>query len=376
MAAQRASFASDIYAPSPQIQSHSRDVFGDEFAASEYADSIHTIDSRRENPFSDPLETTAPTRDYNVGTLQNQNRGPVPLQQRNSTSKNRQEMANTAIASIANVTSETQGSESNRPISLVSTATSPPLQCSATTSQTGPSHHYAMYPQNFSVSRSASIASASIAEPGASSTSRLGPAHPYNLYPQTTSSESSSEGSHRSTVVPIGFPGHNQQFTRRLGPEGEEQDIVGSFGHTEQLPPYSRFPDTYDNKAAAVGLLSATGEPAGGPSTHHSPVEMQERQPSRVDVPFTDITDGDRDARETPSPDPIVLNSEKRWKQKTWKEKRKTKLWGPISVGAALLTVGVVVLIAGICGGVIGGVLGHKHAKLPSWDPTANDGIP
>lgn len=60
------------------------------------------------------------------------------------------------------------------------------------------------------------------------------------------------------TAIPLGFPGLNTGYHRVLGPDGEEQDIIGPDGHTEQLPPYSRYPEEGPTKASMAAEASAS----------------------------------------------------------------------------------------------------------------------
>ncbi len=103
----------------------------------------------------------------------------------------------------------------------------------------GPSFPYQMYPQNVRPARTLSVTTAST-DPASdeSYAGPRGPAHPYGLYPQTTAAAPTA-------AIPVGFPRHGRPpYQRQIGPEGEEiADMIGPDGHTEQLPPYSRYPD-------------------------------------------------------------------------------------------------------------------------------------
>jgi hypothetical protein len=115
-----------------------------------------------------------------------------------------------------------------------------------------PSHPYQMYPQNVRLARTMSTTTTTTTTASVSSYSGpRGPSHPYNLYTQTDGIESSAT---RAPPIPLGFHGLPDQYQRRIGPEGEDvDDIIGPDGHTEQLPPYTRYPDeAYLRKAAAV----------------------------------------------------------------------------------------------------------------------------
>jgi len=110
----------------------------------------------------------------------------------------------------------------------------------------GPSHPYQMYPQESRVARTASVATSSTAPPMTerSYAGPSGPTHPYGMYPQNIVSEAESVHESSAAPVPVGFPGLNNSYQRRLGPDGDEiADIIGPDGHTEQLPPYTKYPD-------------------------------------------------------------------------------------------------------------------------------------
>jgi hypothetical protein len=120
---------------------------------------------------------------------------------------------------------------------------------------TGPSHPYHMYPQNTRLARTASIATTS---------TNPGPTHPYRMYPQNTIPETENiPDSIPASSIPVGFPGHGGDYQRRLGPDGEEAaDIIGPLGHTEQLPPYTKYPEEAFARKVAPGLPHIAG--AGG----------------------------------------------------------------------------------------------------------------
>ncbi|KAK4570352.1 hypothetical protein LTR86_002432 [Recurvomyces mirabilis] len=239
----------------------------------------------------------------------------------------------------------------------------------------GPSHPYGMYPQG-TIPRSPSIATQSTVRASVRhSISQDGPQHPYTMYPQGVGEEDDDDHAPQN-LVPVGFPGLGQSYQRRLGPEGEEQDIIGEDGHTEQLPPYTRYPEDGPEK---MPLLTAPSAPtalhsrapvAGTDPTmalmHDSlrppptprPQSMMDastlrgsRAPSLANV----------EAMTTQSTSKSLL-SYKSWSEKSWKEKRKTKFCG-IPFWWILLSVSVVVFIATVLGGVIGGFVMNQNQK-------------
>jgi len=112
-----------------------------------------------------------------------------------------------------------------------------------------PSHPYQMYPQQARLTRTASIATTSTAQVSEMSFSGPGGSamtHPYRGDPQNPGLgiETNQTGSFTSSGPSVGFPGRNDNYIRRLGPDGEEvADLIGPDGHTEQLPPYTQYAD-------------------------------------------------------------------------------------------------------------------------------------
>ncbi|KAK5987772.1 hypothetical protein PT974_11905 [Cladobotryum mycophilum] len=102
----------------------------------------------------------------------------------------------------------------------------------------GPSHPYQMYPQ-----RTLSNATSSTALPTTrhSYDGPRGPTHPYALYTQNIVP---SVDETPQQQIPVGFPIAGDAYRRQIGPDGEEAGgLIGPLGHTEELPPYTRYPD-------------------------------------------------------------------------------------------------------------------------------------
>lgn len=132
---------------------------------------------------------------------------------------------------------------------------------------TGPSQPYGMYPQG---TQSRTPSTATSINPRLSRRSvqaSSGPAQPYGLYPQNTVPEDEAQFGHQQTI-PIGFPGHGQGHTylRRLGPEGEDaDDMIGPLGHTEPLPPYTRYANDLPPKEGMPHDIDTTPSPSNPP---------------------------------------------------------------------------------------------------------------
>ncbi|KAK3708631.1 hypothetical protein LTR37_011353 [Vermiconidia calcicola] len=240
----------------------------------------------------------------------------------------------------------------------------------------GPSHPYGMYPQG-TVARTPSVATTSTARPSRQLTSRYapGPQHPYALYPQGVEDDLDDEQDTAQNPVPVGFPGLGASYERRRGPDGEEQDFVGDYGHTEQLPPYTRYPEDGPEKMPLMGIpspptaLHSRAPVMGtdpGMSLMHS--QMQPVQQSMTDVSnmnrrTSTLSAGSGSPLNAVSSTQDTLLSKKSWKEKSWGEKRKTRFCG-IPLLWIILGGVALIFIAALIGGSIGGfVEGQKKGE-------------
>ena len=270
--------------------------------------------------------------------------------------------------------------------SASSTSSRPFAPSSQNHSATGPSHPYAMYPQDTNLARTASVSTtASTIRPQAHLLDQRGPTHPYSMYPQNvsedaqhspatvatmaaaasaaaataaaTSTASTTATSHPQTHIPVGFPGRTPGFNLARGPQGEEQDIIGVDGHTEQLPPYSEYPE--EGVPKHIVLPNQPLSAATSASTSHLAIPLiPARLQSMSDSP------GNADAQAFASMEQMESNDStasapKRWKDKSWKEKRKTKFCG-IPFWWIMLSMCVVAFIAIVLGGAIGGFMSSQ----------------
>lgn len=130
----------------------------------------------------------------------------------------------------------------------------------------GPSFPYQMYNQDVRSARTASMSTTATAEQSYQGPS--GPTHPYQLYPQNTIPEDTPERT-TAPAIPVGFAMTPDTYQRRIGPDGEEiADMIGPDGHTEQLPPYTRYPDeAYQRKIAGIGGVGDIHEEASASSS-------------------------------------------------------------------------------------------------------------
>jgi Na+-transporting methylmalonyl-CoA/oxaloacetate decarboxylase gamma subunit len=254
----------------------------------------------------------------------------------------------------------------------------------------GPSHPYGMYPQN-TVARASSVATAPAQQLPQPPVSRQGPTHPYGMYPQNTVEDEVPLPVVQATI-PVGFPGLPAGYHRQIGPDGEEQDIIGPDGHSEQLPPYTRFPQEGPTKAALAAEMNSSPIEATAlsavpaVSAHRSndalvsPVSptssISSLSSSRFEAPTQPQLPPQEEQRQAApvvaASIPVVsteqLLSEKQEparndKPKNWRSK---KLWGILPMGVALILLILVLIFAVILGAAIGTFVAKNKDKGPN----------
>ncbi|KAI2633498.1 hypothetical protein GGS21DRAFT_138725 [Xylaria nigripes] len=240
----------------------------------------------------------------------------------------------------------------------------------------GPSHPYQMYPQDVRLARATSSATTS-----AESISRRSydgprhPTHPYGIYPQNVASVDDGPSNHPpQRDINVGFPGTADRYQRRLGPDGEEvADMIGPDGHTEQLPPYTRYPEEdYSQKAVGVDTAQPPQQQLEIPGA--GGIGLATRNPefaSTEDLNRANSPQSRRSVRSFRSEAshhsintaPLVLTNEK--SARNWKEAAKRKVWGIIPCWAVVLGVIFMILLGVVVGTVIGIHLdqGSSHDK-------------
>lgn len=222
----------------------------------------------------------------------------------------------------------------------------------------GPSHPYGMYPQT-TVARSSSVTTSSTSRPPRRSFSAQPPTHPYGLYAQNVV-ESPDEPPITPTpaAIPVGFPGLGAGFHRRIGPDGEEQDIIGPDGHTEQLPPYSRFPEEGPTKAAMAAEANATNvDIPPSPTTPITPPSAEIPPPP---TPAPQQEEQANDSASSSSGSDVAergLSEKKPEKKKVTKRWSDKRLWGCVPLGVVILVLVLIVIFAIILGAAIGTVV-------------------
>ncbi|KAL6854623.1 hypothetical protein J3F83DRAFT_477201 [Trichoderma novae-zelandiae] len=235
---------------------------------------------------------------------------------------------------------------------------------------TSASHPYEMYLQ-----RTLSDATASTNQPASrpSYDGPRGPAHPYALYPQnivTTGDETPHQ-------IPVGFTTSGHGYQRQIGPDGEEAGaLVGPLGHTEELPPYTRYPDqgiVSKTPAAAAAVVAEDGmaeteSPATETITGAGGIGVATRNPE-----FSSTEEDLQPSRSRPSThsrhdiNTAAQSSAEKAPMTKWQQRAKRKLWGIVPYWAICLLFIGVLLIGIILGAVIGSVLSRHKGRPPGY---------
>ena len=168
------------------------------------------------------------------------------------------------------------------------------------------------------------------------------------MYPQNTVEEEDNDVPGPASTIQVGFPGMGQIYAGTRATGHDLGDIVGSDGHVEQLPPYTRYADNTIAKSASDPVPA----PVAVTDSPHSPAS----QSSDSDVNLNPVAAPDAGGRAT----------EYNEKSKSKSRLRRKVCWG-ISLCVWLLVVAIIVLAATL-GGVIGGVIGNNRASDAAAD--------
>ncbi|KAL1840024.1 hypothetical protein VTJ49DRAFT_895 [Mycothermus thermophilus] len=221
-----------------------------------------------------------------------------------------------------------------------------------------------------------------------------GPSHPYDVYAQN--SDGIEAAASQPADIPIGFRGLPDQYQRRIGPDGEEMGIVGPDGHTEQLPPYTRYPEeAYGGKppiAESSGSETDRGAnpvaPAAAPATAPdvSPpaapnisgaggIGLATRNPEFESTEDPETPQSPNSASSFTSDDSQRAIrggeekvSEKKEPPRKWKAWMRRKMCGIVPYWALCLAAFVLVVMAIVLGAVIGSTP-NAPKQPPKRDP-------
>ncbi|KAI9832920.1 MAG: hypothetical protein M1819_003950 [Sarea resinae] len=253
-----------------------------------------------------------------------------------------------------------------RPMSIASSFNIPRTQ-SPYQGATGPSHPYAMYPQGIGMARSPSIATTStIRAPERSFQGPNGPAHPYGMYPQNTLEE--GEPAVVPPQIPIGFPGLGQEYQRRLGPEGEEAaDIIGPDGHTEQLPPYTRYPDVIPPKEVPEAPPNLNVPPQNAPGVSQD--SLNSPQSPLAGSVISGSSNAELNTSQAQAAEGEDGDGTGNFKEKLTEKGKRRICWRKVPLWAVVLIVIVLVLLSVLTGGLVGGLVSRTRNRAGSHGP-------
>lgn len=263
-----------------------------------------------------------------------------------------------------------------------------------------PSFPYQMYSQDVRLARTASLATtATVPAEESSYSGPSNPTHPYQMYPQdTVAATDAVEERPAPPPIPVGFNGAGNNYQRRIGSEGEEAaDMIGPDGHTEQLPPYTRYPDeAYQRKIAGIGGLPTIESSAASTSSEATEtatatqmqavpgaggIGLATRNPefaSSENLPLQGAatpnspqsrqsfrsfnSEGSRHEINTAAQ--TVLDEKKPLKK--WQVVAKRKVWGVVPCWALTLTIIIVVMLGVVLGTVLGIFFNKPKKPSPS----------
>lgn len=269
-----------------------------------------------------------------------------------------------------------ESSRPHRSISGISNFSMPRTQ-SPYQGATGPSHPYGMYPQDTGLARSSSSATYSTMRMrDRSYTGPSGPSQPYGMYAQNTVPEDEA-GPAAGPIQPTpGFAGLEQPYRRRYGPDGEEAaDLVGPDGYTEQLPPYTRYPNNVPPKNRVSRLQDPTDITTDpNRSTGSEPrTETGSSQDTLNASPSGDgisrnivIDDSLTQLNSPPGEGPEPAGEGGHFKERVKRNGSRRICFGRIPLWLIMV---LLVIIAALFGGVIGGVLGRAKGQSQSNEP-------
>ncbi|KAJ9649645.1 hypothetical protein H2199_000423 [Coniosporium tulheliwenetii] len=151
-------------------------------------------------------------------------------------------------------------------------------------------------------------------------------------------------------LIPVGFPGMSTGYHRQIGPDGEEQGLMGLDGHTEQLPPYSRYPE--QGPASPV-------VPVTQPATPQESIALGNLNSPDSQTTLIRPNNGH-------GADQEVLEREN-----VEGEEEDKVFGGKIPLWALILGFVIVFILAVILGGAIGGLLARENARLAAASSAA-----
>ncbi|KAL9128378.1 MAG: hypothetical protein Q9217_002932 [Psora testacea] len=201
------------------------------------------------------------------------------------------------------------------------------------------------------------------------------------MYPQNTVSEFEQDPFNDPphalrAAYPPGSRPAPRSFQRRLGPDGEDvDDLIGPDGYTEQLPPYTRYvndvPPKRDPDEASSVIVPASNQRPTVPQPERSDETLHQRSPpGDIRIPITPttaqlpshhpITDDSTRVNSTTAVDVLPKSEGGNFTQRVQDRGKKRVCWGNMPCWLLALIV-LIVFLAVLIGGVVGGLLAHKH---------------
>lgn len=177
------------------------------------------------------------------------------------------------------------------------------------------------------------------------------------MYPQVTASSDEIDPLNTSAdIASIGFPGMRQQYRRRLGPDGEEaDDIIGPDGHTEQLPPYTKYAITAPMPPKIQ--THETNVPSSSSSTQEA-YHAANSATSMSDRLLPPITYGSSPEVGGGGSQSIGPHRQK------WSEKSKKRTcFGRLPLWVVVMIIVALIIMSAVMGGVIGRLLAKQKAS-------------
>jgi hypothetical protein len=193
--------------------------------------------------------------------------------------------------------------------------------------------------------------------------------HPYALYTQNTTSEEEETAQHN---IPVGFTGMNGAYTRQIGPDGEESGgLIGPLGHTEELPPYTKYPpEAYvpSRPVAQAQPIASIPAPIAGAGGIGIATRNPEFSSTDEDLPLPFTRPLNQSISNNSSEQAINADAEKydeKSRRARWQKRARKKLCGVVPYWAICLLVAGIVIISIILGAVIGRLLANDESEKP-----------
>lgn len=226
----------------------------------------------------------------------------------------------------------------------------------------GPSHPYAMHPQDVGLGRT--ISNATSTTTGTVPRFYNGPSRPTHAY-GSHAQDTAGEDDLSTPMVPLGFVTRgSDRYQRRLGPEGEDaDDFIGPEGYTEQLPPYTRYPNDLPPKDSPVESPPSATSQRNPFSDSHVALNLSPTQETQDEssIPRAGPA-GQVEMANEESPSADVGGHFK----ESFKRKSKKLIFGRVPLWYMVV---IVVLVLVIVIGVIAGAVGRHRQTHPHPEP-------